>query len=119
MEWLTEKCGVVCYAQDEVRMTISWKNRPELEPIVWILRHDFSGRSWYHPTHGPHKEAMLDGRCHVLTAGHLHQWGALTTEQRHESFTHAITFTEDKDICIPSAHQTNGQVCVLHTSSHS
>lgn len=90
MEWLTDKCGVACYAQDEIRINISWKDRPDLEPLVWIIRHDFSGRSWYHPTHGPHKEAMLDGRCHVLTAGHIHQWGALTTEQRHERVTHAI-----------------------------
>ena len=90
MEWLTKKCGVACYAQDEIRINISWKDRPDLEPLVWIIRHDFGGRSWYHPTHGPHKEAMLDGRCHVLTAGHIHQWGLLTTEQRHERVTHAI-----------------------------
>ena len=33
---------------------------------------------------------MLDGRCHILTAGHIHQWGQLTTEQRHGRVTHAI-----------------------------
>ena len=90
MQWLTQKCGVLCYAQDEIRMNLGWKDRPDLEPIIWVLRHDFSGRSWYHPTHGPHKEAMLDGKCHILTAGHIHQWGVLTTEQRHERVTHAI-----------------------------
>jgi len=89
MAWLTQKCGVKCYAPDELRVTIKWEDQ-ELEPVVWILRHDFSGRSWYHPTHGPHKEAMLDGRCHLLTAGHLHQWGILTTEQRHARITHAL-----------------------------
>lgn len=89
MEWLTEKCGVKCYAPDELRITFHWTD-PSLEPVVWILRHDFGGRSWFHPTHGPHKEAMLDGRCHILTAGHIHQWGALTTEQRHSRVTHAM-----------------------------
>lgn len=89
MAWLSQKCGVKCYAPDELRVTIKWDD-DELDPIVWVLRHDFSGRSWYHPTHGPHKEAMLDGRCHLLTAGHLHQWGILTTEQRHARVTHAL-----------------------------
>ena len=90
MKWLTQKCGVLCYAQDEIRITLNWKDNPHLEPVVWILRHDFSGRSWFHPTHGPHKEAMLDGRCNILTAGHIHQWGQLTTEQRHSRVTHAV-----------------------------
>ncbi|MBM61377.1 MAG: hypothetical protein CL484_00330 [Acidobacteria bacterium] len=89
-KWLADRCQVTCYAPDELRITFTFEERPELEPIVWILRHDFGGRSWYHPTHGPHKEAMLDGRCHLLTAGHIHQWGHLTTEQRHGRVTHAI-----------------------------
>jgi len=87
---LTKKFGVMAYAPDELRITLRWKARPDLEPVVWILRHDFAGRSWFHPTHGPNKEAMLDGRCHILTAGHIHQWGQLSTEQRHERITHAI-----------------------------
>ena len=88
--WIAESCGVLCYAPDELRLTLSWKGRPDLEPVVWIVRHDFRGRSWFHPTHGPHKEAMLDGRCHILTAGHIHQWGQLTTEQRHNRVTHSV-----------------------------
>jgi len=90
LEWLTKQCGVICYAPDEIRIHLGWKDRPDLEPVIWILRHDFSGRSWYHPTHGPHKEGLLDGKCHMLTAGHIHQWGVLTTEHRHERVTHAI-----------------------------
>lgn len=90
LHWLTQRCGVPCYAPDEIRITLRWRDRPDLEPVVWLLRHDFKGRSWYHPTHGPNKEAMLDGRVHLLTAGHIHQWGALTTEQRHERVTHAL-----------------------------
>lgn len=89
-EWLTKKCGVMCYAADEIRITLKWKNEPDLEPVIWVLRHDFSGRSWYHPTHGPHKEATLDGKAHLLTAGHIHQWGELTTEQRHGRITTAL-----------------------------
>ena len=90
LAWLSRECGVKCYAEDEIRITLSWDQRPDLEPIVWVLRHDFGGRSWYHPTHGPHKEAILDGKCHILTAGHIHQWGQLTTEQRHGRVTHAV-----------------------------
>jgi hypothetical protein len=90
MAWLTRDCGVTCYAPDELRITLQWKDRSDLDPIIWICRHDFKGRSWYHPTHGPHKEATLDGKCHLLTCGHIHQWGQLTTEQRHGRVTHAI-----------------------------
>ena len=90
MAWLSKQTRVMCYAPDEIRITLTWKDEPELEPITWILRHDFGGRSWYHPTHGPNKEAMLDGRCNLLTAGHIHQWGQLTTEQRHGRITHAL-----------------------------
>ena len=89
-EWLAKRCRVTCYAPDEIRITLHWKNRPDLEPIVWVLRHDFKGRSWFHPTHGPAKEAMLDGRAHVYTAGHIHSWGQLSTEQRHGRVTHAL-----------------------------
>tara|TARA_R100001129_G_scaffold124072_1_gene86570 strand:+ start:3566 stop:4657 length:1092 start_codon:yes stop_codon:yes gene_type:complete len=90
LRWLTRECGVQCYDTDELRIHLNWSGRPDLEPLIWILRHDFSGRSWFHPTHGPHKEAMLDGRCHLLTAGHIHQWGVLTTEQRHGRITNAV-----------------------------
>lgn len=90
MAWLSERTRVMCYAPDEIRVQIGWEDSREAEPVNWILRHDFGGRSWYHPTHGPHKEAMLDGRCHLLTAGHIHQWGQLTTEQRHGRVAHAI-----------------------------
>lgn len=88
--WVAKECGVLCYAPDELRITLNWRGRPDLEPIVWVIRHDFRGRSWFHPTHGVHKEAMLDGRCHLLTAGHIHQWGQLTSEQRHERVTHSL-----------------------------
>jgi hypothetical protein len=90
LEWLTKKHCVKAYASDEVRLTLSWRGRPDIEPLVWVVRHDFRGRSWYHPTHGPNKEAMLDGRAHLLTAGHIHQWGTLHTEQRHGRITHAV-----------------------------
>ena len=88
--WLTRACGVMTYAPDELRLTLHWKDHPDLEPVVWILRHDFKGRSWFHPTHGPMKEGLLDGRAHLLTAGHIHSWGQLTTEHRHQRVTHAI-----------------------------
>ena len=88
--WLSRQCGVKCYDTDELRIHLSWQGRPELEPIIWVLRHDFPGRSWYHPTHGLHKEGMLDGQCHLLTAGHIHQWGLLETEQRHGRVTRAV-----------------------------
>jgi len=87
---LSENADVLCYAPDEIRITMHWKGAPHLEPLVLLVRHDFAGRSWFHPTHGPNKEAMLDGRAHVLMSGHLHQWGHLLTEQRHQRVTHAL-----------------------------
>lgn len=90
LKWVSEQAKVKAYAPDELRININWKGKPDLDPVIWLLRHDFSGRSWYHPTHGPHKEAMLDGQVHLLTAGHLHQWGVITTEQRHNRVTHAV-----------------------------
>lgn len=90
LRWLTKECGVKCYDSDELRIHLSWAHRPDLDPIIWVLRHDFSGRSWYHPTHGNHKEALLDGKAHLFCAGHIHQWGVLTTEQRHGRVTHAV-----------------------------
>ncbi len=118
LEWLSKACGVQCYAPDELRITLSWRGRPDLEPVIWIIRHDFGGRSWYHPTHGPNKEAMLDGKCNILTAGHIHQWGQLTTEQRHGRVTHAVrvrgykrndTFARSKGF----AEQTHGACCLI------
>ena len=118
MKLLTKECGVTCYAPDEIRITMHWKERPELEPLCWILRHDFKGRSWFHPTHGPHKEATLDGKCHLLTAGHIHQWGQLTTEQRHGRVTHAIRvrgYKRDDDYARAGGfyEQKNGQSVLI------
>ena len=118
MAWLTRECGVMCYAPDEIRITLRWRNRPDLEPLVWILRHDFKGRSWYHSTHGPHKEATLDGKCHLLTAGHIHQWGQLTTEQRHGRVTHAIRvkgYKRDDDFARAKGfpEQQYGESCLV------
>lgn len=90
LKWIAKDCGVLCYAPDELRLTLTWRGRPDLEPVIWVIRHDFRGRSWFHPTHGVHKEAMLDGKCHLLCAGHIHQWGQLTSEQRHERVTHSL-----------------------------
>jgi len=118
MELLTKDCGVMCYAPDEIRITLKWRNRPDLEPLIWVLRHDFKGRSWYHATHGPHKEATLDGRCHLLTAGHIHQWGQLTTEQRHGRITHAVRvkgYKRDDDFARAKGfpEQQHGEACLV------
>lgn len=85
-----EDAGVECYAPDEIRMDISWKGRPDLEHLDWVLRHDAPGRSWFHATHGPNKLAMLDGKVHLVTAGHTHEWGLLATEQTHGRCTTAL-----------------------------
>lgn len=90
MKVLSKLCDVKCYAPDALRLTIEWKGRPDWDPFVWDLRHTFPGHSWFHPTHGPHKEAMLDGRSHMLTAGHIHTWGQLITEQRHGRVTYSM-----------------------------
>lgn len=118
LQWLTRECGVQCYAPDELRITLRWKGRPELEPVIWLLRHDFKGRSWYHPTHGPNKEAMLDGRVHLLTAGHIHQWGALQTEHRHGRVAHAVRVrgykrNDDHARALGFPEQTHGEAVLV------
>ena len=89
-DWLCKKHGVTAYAQDELRITFTFKGRADLEPVIWVLRHDFSGRSWFHPTHGPHKYSIIDGKVHLLSAGHIHTWGQLSTEQTHGRVSHAV-----------------------------
>lgn len=44
--------------------------------IVINSRHDFPGRSQFHPTHGPLKAATVDGHGDdIYTAGHIHHGG--------------------------------------------
>ena len=90
LQWLCKQNGVKCYDPDELRLYLQWRDRPDLEALVIKLRHDFRGRSWFHPTHGPHKEALLDGEAHIFAAGHIHQWGELTSEHRRGRVTSAI-----------------------------
>ena len=88
-QWIADKStNILAYAPDELKVTIKWKD-VDIEPIVWVIRHDFSGRSLYHPTHGPNREAQLSD-AHLLSAGHIHQWGILTTEQRNERITTSL-----------------------------
>ena len=98
LAWLSRRCKVLCYAPDELLITFCWKERPDLEDLIVKIRHDAPGRSWFHPTHGPNKELMLDGKCHVMIAGHIHQWGVLTTEQRHGRVSHAVRVKGYKNV---------------------
>ena len=91
MSWLTKKCGVRFYCNDELRINIEWKDRPELEPVILYLRHFFKGHSWFHPTHGSNKESMLDGKAHILASGHVHNWAYLQTEMRHGRISHCLS----------------------------
>ena len=91
MTWLTQKCGVTFYCNDELRINIMWKDRPEIEPVILYLRHFFKGHSWFHPTHGSNKESMLDGKAHILASGHVHNWAYLQTEMRHGRISHCLS----------------------------
>lgn len=118
LAWITRDAKVSCYAPHGIRITIGFRDRPDLEPLIWILRHDFKGRSWYHPTHGPHKEATLDGRAHLLTAGHIHQWGVLRTEQRHERVTTSLRIRgykrgDDHARALGFYEQHHGAMCLV------
>jgi len=88
-QWIFDKSKkIIAYAPDELKISIRWED-VDIEPIEWIIRHDFTGRSLYHPTHGPNREAQLSN-AHLFTAGHIHQWGILTTEQRDERITTSL-----------------------------
>lgn len=117
MKWLTRDCGVRLYAPDELRITIRWRDSTA-EPFVWLLRHDVRGRSWFHATHGPHKEAMLDGTVHLVTVGHTHEWAQLRTEQRHGRVTNAARVRGYKrDDCYAREkgfhEQKHGESCLV------
>ena len=96
--WICQQSEVKAYGEDEVRLEIQWINDSTLENIVICARHDHKGRSWFHPTHGPNKESMLDGKGHIFISGHIHSWGYLQTEQRHGRVTHAIRVKGYKQI---------------------
>lgn len=116
--WISDEASVKAYASDEVHLELSWKGRPELEPLKILVRHDFAGRSWFNAAHGPGKEAMLDPEIHVALCGHTHTFTELTTEQRRGRVTHAIRLRGYKH---EDAHarklgffsQQNGSSCVL------
>ena len=90
LKWISEKAKVRCYAPDEIRITLKFTGDDDYEPFVWVIRHDCSGRSWFHPSHGPNKMAMLDGQVHLVTAGHIHTWAYLQQEAPHGRVTHAV-----------------------------
>jgi hypothetical protein len=49
---------------------------PNGASIIINSRHDFPGRSQFHPTHGPLKAATMDGYGDdIYTAGHIHHGG--------------------------------------------
>ena len=109
---------VRAYAPDELRLTLTWKDRPDLEPLIWVLRHDFPGRSWFHTSHGPNKAAMLDGKAHLFTCGHLHSWGQLSSEQTHGRVTHAVRvrgykFGDDYAMTKGFNEQHHGEACLI------
>tara|TARA_R100000654_G_scaffold64908_1_gene92647 strand:- start:3987 stop:5075 length:1089 start_codon:yes stop_codon:yes gene_type:complete len=90
MTWLTKKCGVQFYCNDELKINMTWKDRPDLEPVLLYLRHFFRGQSWYHPTHGSLKEGMFSN-AHILASGHVHNWAYLQTEMRQNRITHCLS----------------------------
>ena len=98
LQWLCQLCNVRAYGEDEVRIEINWLDHEHLEKVEILARHDFKGRSWFHPTHGPNKEALLDGQAHIFVSGHIHTWAYLQTEQRHGRVTHAIRVKGYKQI---------------------
>ena len=98
LQWLCQLSDVRAYGEDEVRVEIQWLGNSEIEEIRIQCRHDHKGRSWFHPSHGPHKEGILDGKGHIFISGHIHSWAYLQTEQRHGRITHAIRVKGYKQI---------------------
>jgi len=99
LSWLCSLTSVAAYGEDEVRLEIQFnESKGKFEKIIIQARHDHKGRSWFHPTHGPNKESMLDGEGHIFVSGHIHSWAYLQTEQRHGRLTHAIRLKGYKQI---------------------
>lgn len=117
LEFLCDKHNVRLYAPDQLRIEIAWQ-ADDLPPLEVLIRHYFKGHSWFHPTHGANKEAMLDGRAHVFAAGHIHEWGELTTEQRHGRVTNAISvrgfkYSDDYAMEKQFFEQQHGAACLV------
>ena len=118
LAWISEEANVWAFANDEIHLTLSWRDRDDLEPLKILVRHDFPGRSWFNAAHGPGKEAMLDPEIHIALCGHTHTFTELTTEQRRGRVTHALRLRGYKH---EDAHarrlgffsQQNGSSCVL------
>ncbi len=97
--WLCSLTNVAAYGEDEVRLEIHFNEKEEkYDKIIIQARHDHKGRSWFHSSHGPNKESMLDGEGHIFVSGHIHTWAYLQTEQRHGRLTHAIRVKGYKQI---------------------
>ena len=91
IENLTRQCGVKFYAPDELRISIEWSKRPDLDDIHLYFRHYFKGNSIYHASHAANRESIWDGKSNLLAAGHIHSWAYLMTEMRHGRISHAIS----------------------------
>ena len=79
--WISKNANVRCYAPDEIYIVLKWKGHDELDPVRWVLRHDFKGRSFYHASHGGNKAGMIQyPLANLLTAGHIHTWAELSQE---------------------------------------
>jgi len=74
---LCEWGGITYYDDAEVRIRVQYAG--DAPDCTLLFRHDLPGRSWFHPTHGPSKAAMLQP-VDLVACGHLHQWGSLHQE---------------------------------------
>lgn len=118
LEFFCKKNGVSLYADDQMRVVVDWKDRPELEPFEMVVRHFFKGNSQYHVTHAAHKEALFDGKAHLFVAGHIHSWGRLQTEQRHGRVTEAVSvrgykFADEYAMTLGYPEQHEGRSCLV------
>lgn len=79
LKLLLKEADVKCFADHEANISLVFDNKVKVNITV---RHDFKGRSMWHPNHGLLKAALMKSWGDLLIAGHTHEHGYLDVENQ-------------------------------------
>ena len=108
LKLLMKNARIECSMGHEANVSLAFDNGVKVNILA---RHDFKGRSMWHPNHGLLKTALMRGWGDLLIAGHTHEHGLLDLEdqqgrpvkclrvrgyKRHDSFAMEKGFYDHK-----------------------
>jgi len=70
---ITRSPSVRYYDEHELRIRFVFEDGDD--PMTFVVRHDFRGRSQYSPVHGGTRATLWDPDIDLAVAGHTHEWG--------------------------------------------